>query len=189
MKKKYHDLFSFKWKLIAKRLIFFVAIGAFIYGTYLPLYAFSPGKSSTQLFNNRALLVLRDSFQVIGEHDFANPKSHLTIFNKTMKTLTIELTGKNGTYPLMLSPKTERSWRIFPGNYHFEASIAGFPTVAGEIPLFAQTQYAWLIWRGEPEISPKIPDLVISDQLPVKNIEKKRKSETVEDDEPLITNH
>ena len=191
MEKNYCNWVSLKLKFMAKCLTLFVSIGVFIGGTYLPLYALSPGKPATQLLKDRALLVLRDSFQEIGAHGSANPKSHLTVFNKTMKTLTIELTGKNGTYPLILRPKTEHSWRISPGNYHFEAGIPGFPTVAGEIPLSVQMQYIWKIWRGELENSTQTPDPVpiINNQPPVISIQKQIKSETVEDDETLITNH
>jgi len=190
MKKNYRDLFSFKWKLMAKRMTFLAVIAVFVCGTYAPLYALSPGEPATQLLKDRGLLVLRDSFKKIGTLCSANPKSHLTVFNKTMKTLTIELTGKNGTYPLILRPKTEHSWRISPGIYHFEAGIPGFPTMAGEIPLCAQTQFTWQIWRGELENSPNIPYPVpvISNQPPVISIKKQIESETVDSDEPLITN-
>jgi len=189
MKKNDRNFISFK--LMAKSMTFLAVIGVIVFGTYVPLYALSPGEPATQLLKDRALLVLRDSFQAVGTHYSANPKSHLTVFNKTMKTLTIELTGKNGTYPLIIRPKTERSWRIFPGNYHFEAGIPGFPTTAGEIPLSAQTQYTWQIWRGELENSPVIPDPVpvITNQPQVVIIEKIIKFETIEECEPLMTNH
>jgi len=191
MKKNYRQFVSFQLKRLGKHLALFTVMGLAINGTYSPVYGLSPGEPAIQLLHDRALFVLRDSFRAVGTHYSANPKSHLTIFNKTMKTLKIELTGKNGTFPLVLRPKSEYSWRIFPGTYHFEAGIPGFPTMAGEIPLSAQTQYTWQIWRGELENAQTIPDPVpvITSQPQVVIIEKAIKYVIIEDCEPLITNH
>ncbi len=190
MQKNYCNFVSFKLKRMGKFVTFLAVVGVIISGTYVPLYGLSPGQPAVQLLKDRALFVLRDSFQAIGTHHSSNPKSHLTVFNKTMKTLRIELTGKNGTYPLVLRPKTEYSWRIYPGNYHFEAGIPGFPTVAGEIPLSAQTQYTWQIWRGELENAPNMPDPVpvITNHPQVVIIEKPVIWQCIEED-PLITNY
>lgn len=138
-----------------RRLLVFVVIIVIVSALATPLYGVNPGKPAYQLLKDRGLFVLRDRFQEVGMHAEVDPKSQLTVFNKTMKTLTIELTGQNGTYPLVLRPKTEHSWRIAPGDYHFEASVPGFPTLAGEIPLAAQMRYKWQIWRNELE---KLPD-------------------------------
>ncbi|MDM8544180.1 hypothetical protein QUF90_24145 [Desulfococcaceae bacterium HSG9] len=149
MQKNYCNFVSLKLKRMGKFVAFLAVTGVIAMGTCGPLYGLNPDESAVQLFKDRALLVLRDSFRKIGTHYSTNPKSHLTVFNKTMKTLRIELTGKNGTHPLVLQPKTKYSWRIYPGNYHFEAGIPGFQTAAGKIPLRAKTQYIWQIWRGE----------------------------------------
>ena len=143
------DLFFFKSKHVTKCLTFMAVIGVIIFGMCFSLYALSPGEPAIQLLKDRALTVLRDSFIATENHNMPDTKSHLTISNKTMTTLTIELNGQNGKHTLMVQPKTKHTWRIENGSYHFEASIPGFPTTGGEIVLSPKVVYSWEIWRSE----------------------------------------
>ncbi len=114
-----------------------------------PAFSQSPGKPSVQLLPDRGLAVLRDEFKVVGNYVSPMAKAHLTIINKSMQTMKIDLNGQNGNFHFEVSPKMDNTSYVNPGLYRYEAIIPGFPPMSGEKSFSDNTAYIWEIWRNQ----------------------------------------
>lgn len=110
----------------------------------------SAADQAIQLLKDRGIAVLADSFTETGTNTDADSKAHLTIQNLTMHTLKVDLNGQSGQYHLQIDPRTDKKWRINPGEYHFELLVPGLPSASSQMQLNSSTNYKWEILRKQP---------------------------------------
>lgn len=112
----------------------------------------TPSSTSTQLLTDRSAGVLHDRLTILTSGDCASELTpRFSVFNRTMHTLTIELSGSSGSYTLLLEPKRDHTWLIREGSYHVEISVPGFPPAAADGLSIAKGHcYKWELWKDKP---------------------------------------
>lgn len=138
----------FRWKKLfpACSLSVFLVVVAFT----SVVIAGETSETASQLLEDRGIAVLSDSFVNLGNNKDPNAKAHLTIKNKTMHTLKVDLNGKNGQYHLEINPRSDKKWKITSGEYHFELHVPGHPSASGDMRLNSTTSYQWEIQKKQP---------------------------------------
>ena len=108
----------------------------------------SPGDTSIQLLNDRSIGVLHDRLTIFEDKPPVNSTPKFTILNRTVHSLTVELTGTSGSYTFVLEPKRDQTWLVNPGTYHVEISVPGFPTTAADsLQVNRHKKYKWELWK------------------------------------------
>lgn len=106
--------------------------------------------TSHQLTEDRYLGILHDQMEITDDEAVNRRHSEFHVFNRTPQAMTIDLSGPEGNYTLVVEPKRDKIWLINPGTYHVEVTVPGFPpTAADTLVLSLDKKYKWEIWMTE----------------------------------------